>query len=214
MSCTNCYAKTLSSVSNAVRHPNACFSVCGCRPSTATRSGACTKRWSRLRSTPCTFRSPEIVLILGESYNKHHAALYGYPLPTTPRLSQEEAAGRLYPFTDVVSPANFTVKAMHLLFSFASQDRQTAWCDTPLFPALFRRAGYDTLMFDNQTTFTLENDDVWDQEIRHFLYHPDSPRSSSRIATPTNTRSTKDCLPISTDKTFASAIRTGSRSST
>ena len=72
----------------------------------------------------------------------------------------------------VVSPANFTVKAMHLLFSFASQDRQTAWCDTPLFPALFRRAGYDTLMFDNQTTFTLENDDVWDQEIRHFLYHP------------------------------------------
>ena len=41
----------------------------------------------------CTFRSPEIVLILGESYNKHHAALYGYPLPTTPRLSQEEAAG-------------------------------------------------------------------------------------------------------------------------
>ena len=120
----------------------------------------------------CTFRSPEIVLILGESYNKHHAALYGYPLPTTPRLSQEEAAGRLYPFTDVVSPANFTVKAMHLLFSFASQDRQTAWCDTPLFPALFRRAGYDTLMFDNQTTFTLENDDVWDQEIRHFLYHP------------------------------------------
>ena len=75
----------------------------------------------------CTFRSPEIVLILGESYNKHHAALYGYPLPTTPRLSQEEAAGRLYPFTDVVSPANFTVKAMHLLFSFASQDRQTAW---------------------------------------------------------------------------------------
>ena len=120
----------------------------------------------------CTFRSPETVLILGESYNKHHAALYGYPLPTTPRLSQEEAAGRLYPFTDVVSPANFTVKAMHLLFSFASQDRQTAWCDTPLFPALFRRAGYDTLMFDNQTTFTLENDDVWDQEIRHFLYHP------------------------------------------
>lgn len=120
----------------------------------------------------CTFRSPEIVLILGESYNKHHAALYGYPLPTTPRLSQEEAAGRLYPFTDVVSSANFTVKAMHLLFSFASQDRQTAWCDTPLFPALFRRAGYDTLMFDNQTTFTLENDDVWDQEIRHFLYHP------------------------------------------
>lgn len=58
----------------------------------------------------CTFRSPETVLILGESYNKHHAALYGYPLPTTPRLSQEEAAGRLYPFTDVVSPANFTVK--------------------------------------------------------------------------------------------------------
>ena len=140
--------------------------------------------------------------------------MYGYPLPTTPRLSQEEAAGRLYPFTDVVSPANFTVKAMHLLFSFASQDRQTAWCDTPLFPALFRRAGYDTLMFDNQTTFTLENDDVGIRRSAISSTIPGSPRNSSRIATPTNTRSTKDCSPISTDKTFASAIRTGSRSST
>lgn len=134
--------------------------------------GSLHKAMKSLAIDSCTFRSPEIVLILGESYNKHHAELYGYPLPTTPRLSQEAAAGRLYPFADVVSPANFTVEALHLLFSFASQDRQTLWYDTPLFPALFRHAGYDTLIFDNQTTFTLENDDVWDQEIRHFLYHP------------------------------------------
>jgi len=125
-----------------------------------------------LKVDSCTFRSPEIVLILGESYNKHHAALYGYPLPTTPRLSQEKNAGRLHTFTDVVSPFNFTVAALRMLFSFADQERPAAWCDTPLFPALFRCAGYDTLMFDNQTTFSLENDDVWDQEIRHFLFHP------------------------------------------
>lgn len=119
----------------------------------------------------CTFRSPEIVLILGESYDKHHAALYGYPLPTTPRLLRERSAGRLFPFTDVVSPANLTVSVMQSLFTMASRDQQTIWYDIPLFPALFRRAGYDTLMFDNQTTFALD-DDVWDQEIGNFLYHP------------------------------------------
>lgn len=82
----------------------------------------------------CSFRSPEIVLILGESYDKHHAALYGYPLPTTPRLLRERSAGRLFPFTDVVSPANLTVSVMQSLFTMASRDRQTIWYDTPLFP--------------------------------------------------------------------------------
>ena len=27
----------------------------------------------------CSFRSPCIVLIIGESFNKHHSELYGYP---------------------------------------------------------------------------------------------------------------------------------------
>ena len=33
----------------------------------------------------CAYTSPTIVLIIGESYNRHHAQLYGYGKPTTPR---------------------------------------------------------------------------------------------------------------------------------
>ena len=32
----------------------------------------------------CSFRSPCIVIIIGESFSKHHSSLYGYPLPTNP----------------------------------------------------------------------------------------------------------------------------------
>lgn len=39
-----------------------------------------------LANDTCLYTSPDIILIIGESYNKRHASLYGYPLETTPRL--------------------------------------------------------------------------------------------------------------------------------
>jgi heptose-I-phosphate ethanolaminephosphotransferase len=33
----------------------------------------------------CDFRSPQIVLIIGESYNRYRSQLYGYERETTPR---------------------------------------------------------------------------------------------------------------------------------
>ena len=34
-----------------------------------------------------------IVVVIGESYIKHHSWLYGYPLETTPHLSAEKDSG-------------------------------------------------------------------------------------------------------------------------
>ena len=56
----------------------------------------------------CSYTSPTIVLIIGESYGKQHNALYGYDKPTTPRQIEREHTGRLTPFTDVVSCWNLT----------------------------------------------------------------------------------------------------------
>ena len=39
----------------------------------------------RIQVDSCSYRVPNIVLIIGESYNKHHSQLYGYTMPTTPR---------------------------------------------------------------------------------------------------------------------------------
>lgn len=52
--------------------------------------------------------SLNIVLVIGESYIKHHAQLYGYYLNTTPLLNREKEKGNLIVFNDVVSPANNT----------------------------------------------------------------------------------------------------------
>lgn len=98
----------------------------------------------------CTHRSPHIALIIGESYNKHHSALYGYPLPTTPRQQQRQAEGSLLVFTDVVSPWNITSNTFLDVFSVWDSGAEGSQADYPLFPVLFRQSGYHVRFFSNQ----------------------------------------------------------------
>lgn len=62
----------------------------------------------------CSFRSKNIVLIIGESYNRHHASLYGYTKDTTPRQKRRARRGELIPFSDVVSPWNLKIGRAHV----------------------------------------------------------------------------------------------------
>ena len=93
---------------------------------------------------------PNIVLIVGESYNKHHSALYGYPLPTTPRLSERAKRGELIVFDDVISPWNITSNAFRAFLSTHSSDEGGRWTDGILFPALFKQSGYRVAFLSNQ----------------------------------------------------------------
>ena len=105
---------------------------------------------SRVEVDSCSFRSPNIVLIIGESYNRHHSSQYGYTMPTTPRQSRLERQGRLVKYTDVVSPWNLTSFVFKHLFSLYSVGDKGEWCDYPLFPELFRKAGYHVTFITNQ----------------------------------------------------------------
>ena len=105
---------------------------------------------SKVQVDSCSFRSPNIVLIIGESYNRHHSAQYGYTMPTTPRQQKLEKQGRLVKYTDVVSPWNLTSFVFKLLFSMYSVGDKGEWCDYPLFPELFRKAGYHVTFITNQ----------------------------------------------------------------
>lgn len=98
----------------------------------------------------CSFRSSNIVLIIGESYNRHHSSLYGYNMPTTPRQEARAEKGRLVPFSDVVSPWNLTSFVFKYLFSLYAVGDKGEWCDYPLFPELFRKAGYHVTFLTNQ----------------------------------------------------------------
>ena len=104
----------------------------------------------KVRVDSCSFTSPEIVLIIGESYNRHHAQSYGYYMPTTPRQLKRERSRRLVRFTDVVSPWNLTSFVFKNLFSLHVVGEKGEWCDYPLFPELFRKAGYHVTFLTNQ----------------------------------------------------------------
>lgn len=89
----------------------------------------------------CTHLSPHIVLVIGESYNKHHSSLYGYPLETTPMQRKRLENGELFLFNDIITHWNITSNAFIEIFS------------RPLFPILFRRANYHVTFFSNQFVF-------------------------------------------------------------
>ncbi len=98
----------------------------------------------------CSFTSPNIVLVIGESYNRHHSQLYGYGKETTPRQVERERRGELIKMEDAVSPWNLTSYVFKHLFSMYAVGDAGDWCDYPLFPELFRRAGYHVTFITNQ----------------------------------------------------------------
>lgn len=120
----------------------------------------------------CSFRVPNIVLVIGESYNKHHSQLYGYKMPTTPRQLALAKEGSLIPFTDVVAPWNLTSYVFKQIMSLYTVGDPGDWCDYPLFPEVFRKAGYHVTFITNQ--FLPEADEaVYDFSGGFFLNHPE-----------------------------------------
>lgn len=113
-------------------------------------TGHLIERMNTLRVDSCAATCPNIVVIVGESYNKHHAALYGYPLPTTPNLSRLAQRGTLQVFTDVISPWNVTSQCFKSFLSTHSNDQPGTWADGVLFPNIFRRVGYKVAFVTNQ----------------------------------------------------------------
>lgn len=100
----------------------------------------------------CSFESPIIVLIIGESYNRHHSSLYDYTLPTTPRQQRRHQEGSLYRFDDVITSYNLTFKSFQNMLTLYNYDSKGPWYDYPVIPAIFKKAGYEVMFFSNQHT--------------------------------------------------------------
>ncbi len=124
-----------------------------------------------LQHISATVRQPKIdniVIIIGESFNRHHSSLYGYEHVTNPRLAKLE---HLYVFDDVISPVNNTSRAFKSFLSMASVGDKVEWYDTPLFPAIFKKVGYNVTFFSNQFV-KLPNMSPFDASAG-FFNHPD-----------------------------------------
>jgi len=131
-----------------------------------------------LESTePVESDSLNIVLVIGESFNKYHAQLYGYSLPTTPNQCEEQSHGNLYAYTHVKAPHNMTSVVLKNMFCCNNVHEGERWHNFPFFPAIFKKAGYDVWLWDNQyqtnpnmaINFTL-NSILFNKEIEQLSY--------------------------------------------
>lgn len=129
----------------------------------------------RVSVDSCSFRSPNIVLIIGESYAKNHSQQYGYFMPTTPRQIRRERSGLLVKYDDVVTCWNLTSFVFKNVFSLHVVGEKGEWCDYPLFPEVFRKAGYHVTFLTNQ--FLPEaKEAVYDFSGGFFLNNPQLSR--------------------------------------
>ena len=114
--------------------------------------------------------SLNVIVVIGESFIREHAALYGYPLQTTPCLTHEQKAGRLFVFTDMVSPYNQTTRVIRNLLSCNSLGHEEDWSSAPPFTAVYKKNGYHVAFYDNQKNFDMGF--VFAYSLNTYLYHP------------------------------------------
>ena len=125
-----------------------------------------------------------IVVVIGESYIKHHAGIYGYSLNTTPHLSEERKSGNLFVFNDVISPFSYTSTTIKNLLCTNSLSDGEKWSESYFFPQFFRAAGYEVYLWDNQKY--LGDKYMFSFALNSFLYNKSL---LSKVYNKTNTKS-------------------------
>lgn len=103
-----------------------------------------------IRAESCGNGVPYIVFVIGESYNKHHSAVYGYSLPTTPFQCRAQKDGIMVALQDAVTPWNVTSMVFKQMMSIRPSDKGIKWTDGVLFPAILREGGYRVTFLSNQ----------------------------------------------------------------
>ena len=91
---------------------------------------------------------PNIVVVIGESYSLYHSSVYGYKLPTNPRIQKLINDSVLIAFPNAISFADHTSAVMFSVFSLKKNTESNY--NIPLFPAVFKAAGYSSFLYDNE----------------------------------------------------------------
>jgi heptose-I-phosphate ethanolaminephosphotransferase len=99
---------------------------------------------------PATF-----VLVIGESTNRQHMSLYGYPRKTTPQL--DAMKDELLVFQQVIGPRPYTIEALQQVLTFADQQHPDLYLSKPSIMNMMKQAGYKSFWITNQQTMTRRN---------------------------------------------------------
>ena len=90
------------------------------------------------------------VLVIGESHNKRHTSLYGYPRDTTPALVQRNKDGNLIILENAYSNHTQTTPSLSFALTEANQYNGKSWTATPSLATVARQAGIRTYWISNQ----------------------------------------------------------------
>jgi heptose-I-phosphate ethanolaminephosphotransferase len=96
-------------------------------------------------------RNFDIILVIGESMIRSHSSLYGYYLPTNPRLLAERDSNRLVVFQDMYTTANYTTPSIRNMLNLNDLSAGELWTNSVYFPLLVKRGGWNVYHYDNQT---------------------------------------------------------------
>lgn len=103
-----------------------------------------------------------VVIIIGESEAKSHCSLYGYNLPTNPKLEQLRNDSLLFVYSNVTSPEVLTVDVFkYLLNTFHPEDKsKSKWYESTTLFDVARQSGYKSAWLSNQT-----KNGMWDNLV-------------------------------------------------
>jgi len=102
----------------------------------------------------------KIIIIQGESANKHHMAIYGYDRNTTPFFSKLKNKDNFYIF-NAISPANQTRYSIPILYTKATvQNFIQLFLHSKSILGYYGSYGYDTYWISNQTIAGKYNNNV------------------------------------------------------
>lgn len=94
-------------------------------------------------------KASRVVVVIGESASRDHLSLYGYSLPTTPRL--DTISEGLYIFSNAIASSTSTAENLPRLLTFMTdQPDARAWYEYPTLLQLFKKLGYQTYWLSNQ----------------------------------------------------------------
>lgn len=96
-----------------------------------------------------------LVLVIGESTNRSHMSLYGYPRQTSPKL--DAMREQLVVFNQAFASRPYTIEALQQILTFADQENPELYLTRPSLMNIMQQAGYRTYWITNQQTLTKRN---------------------------------------------------------
>ena len=105
-------------------------------------------------------KSRTTILVLGESANKNHMSLYGYPRKTTPYADELRSNDQLIRFSRAYSSHTHTGRTVSYALTQADQYTDSSWKTAPSIIEIAKSVDIETIWISNQQTFG-----AWDNQV-------------------------------------------------